>query len=120
MTWDVMKWTIFSPIYIPYFFTLKPLLWVLGKVFGLPMWVLSKIKPTSRVGKAIYYAFWVWFWLPGTNVATIYWLATKIGYEKEAEAALNWAVTAGGWVWETAKVGFALTQKVVEMAMMMV
>lgn len=64
---------------------------------------LRLIKPRSLTGRVIYYAAWVWFWFPGTNTATIMYLAYKLGYEKEVLWLLDLFSGAFWWCVDTAE-----------------
>lgn len=112
------------PPYWLYFCTLKPVFWGVGKVLGFPKrvmnaWVESRFYPKSTIGKFLFWTTWIYIAIPGTIPLTALWIASKVGYEKEAQAVLDTAMAAMSWSWDTAVFGFKVAKKAVEMAMVM-
>lgn len=116
---SVAKWTVFAPIYIPYSLTLKPLFWLAHKVLGLPLWAVRKINPQSKVGKFLCWLVVVWCYIPFAKEVTLLWVASKLGYEHQVHALFDWCQTAGGMLWETAKVSAEASYHVLKMAAVM-
>lgn len=75
---------------------------------------LRLIKPKSRTGRAIYYAIWAWIWFPGTNTATLLYLASKAGYEAQVSWLLGKIVGAFWWCVDTAEFWYHFIPKIVK------
>ena len=99
------------------FQAVNPFWWV-GTIFGgagrLLRAGLRAIKPKSRTGRLIYYLGWAWFWFPGTNTATILYIAAKCGYEQEVMWLLGKLSAMFWWIVDTTEFWYHAIPKIMK------
>lgn len=113
------------PPYWAWFFVAKPVIWGVKKVVEAPKkaitwWYNSKYWPKSYVGKAVAFSIAGFIAIPGSIPWLFYQTAKAVGYEREAEAVMDWLIGMGMWAWDMIVWSAKVAEKVVNLAMMMV